>query len=205
MRAWVVGLASVALACGSECKTGTCAKVDLEPGAADDVIALDTDSAFVHFVIDGIGSDQGLAGGEVVVEPEDASCVASADHPCAIVLKRLRVRLSSATLSTSEGDVSLVDPVVAVKAPLALVDSGSGFFVPHGTEAETCVSVDGRADAETAPLVGDPAMIIDFERQSFSLQGTFPVRFHIQGGECKAFAATATVVASGRTPWTTPL
>ena len=204
MRVWVLGVASFALACGTECRASSCAKVDLEPAASDQVIELDSETALVHFVIDGLGSDEGLVGGEVAVEPEDASCVASSDHPCVISLKRLRVRLSSATLSTTDGDVSLENPVVSVKAPLTLVDSGSGYVVPGGAEAQTCVSVDGRADSATARFAGDVSMNIDFEQQGFSLQGSFPVRFHVQGGSCKVFDATASVVAAGQRPWTTP-
>ena len=176
----------------------------VEPGATDYKIELDRDAAFVHFVIDGVESDQGLVGGEVAVEPEDASCVASPDHPCVISLKRLRVRLSSATLSTTEGDVHLENPVVSVKAPLTLVDPGSGYVVPSGAEAQTCLSVDGRVESTTARFGADTSVIIDFENQGFSLEGPFPVRFHVEDGECKVFDATATVIASGERPWTGP-
>jgi hypothetical protein len=201
MRVWVTGLATLALACGAECEKSRCTSVDLAPGANDYVMELDSGTAFVYFVINGFESDQGLVGGEVAVEPDHPSCVASSDNPCAISLKRLRLRLSSATLPTSEGHVTLEDPVLSVEAPQVLVDSGSGYFVPRGTGVQTCMSVDGRADSARTPLASDARMLIDLENDGFSLQGSFPVRFHVEGGECKVFDATANVVSSGRGPW----
>src|SRR6185503_14439026 len=101
----------------NECDAKGCERVDREPQTGDFVIDLDTETALVHFSIDGHESDQGLRGGEVVFTSDDPACSASSTTPCTITLVRLRLELSSATLPTSDGDVRLDEPVVSVRTP----------------------------------------------------------------------------------------
>jgi hypothetical protein len=207
-KAWAAGgscvaLCAVALGCDSECDETPCGSVDRGPQPGDFVVALDTENTFVFFAIDGHESDQGLVAGEFVFTTSDPECVASSNNPCAITLRRLRLELSSATLPTSEGDVRLEDPVLSINAPINLVDSGGGFFLQAGvTGVQTCMSVNGRRDSATVALGDDVSMNIDIPNETFSLNGSFPLRFHAGTAECQTLDATATVSASGRMPWT---
>ena len=117
--------------------------------------------------------------------------------------ERLRLELSSATLPTSEGDFELDGPVLSIRAPIELSDSGGGYFLEAGvTGVQTCMSVDGRRDSATVALGDDVSMNIDIPNETFSLNGRFPLRVHVGENECNTLDATATVSASGRMPWT---
>jgi hypothetical protein len=203
VRGPCVALCALAFGCDSECDETPCGPVGRGPQPGDFVVELDTETADVLFAIDGHESDQGLVAGEFVFTTTDPECVASSNNPCTIVLERLRLELSSATLPTSEGDFELDEPVLSIRAPIELSDSGYGYFLDPGqTGVQTCLSVDGRRDSATVALGDEAGMNIDVPNESFSLNGRFPLRFHAGDDECQTLDATASVSANGRVPWT---
>jgi hypothetical protein len=122
--------------------------------------------------------------------------------PCTLVLERLRFQISDFMQPTTEGDLEVEDVVVSVLAPVELVDSGGGYFLAAGvTGAQTCATVNGTRDSATVALGEDASMNLDIPRQTFSLLGRFPVRFRAGSDGCEKLDATATVSASGRSPW----
>jgi hypothetical protein len=198
----VVAFAGMPLACGSECRDVACKRVDLDPRSGDFVVELDTETALVFYQIDEFDSDQGLAGGQIVFRTDDPECMATPESPCTLELARLRLELGSMTQPTNEGDVQLERLVLAVETPVELVNRGSKYELPAGAaNVQTCVTVDGRSDSAGAPLEASVLLSLDLTRRSLALDGVFPVRFGLGKNECVEQRATASVLATGVSPW----
>jgi hypothetical protein len=197
----VMALCGLVLACGSECKEERCATVDRGPRDGDLVIALDTESAFVVYEVEGFEANAGLPGGQIVFTTNEPSCIASSNRPCRLTLHRLRLELSSMVQPTTDGDVDLDDPVLTVETPVELVDLGSGFVLEPGVNVQTCVSVNGRSSAATDPLEAPVTLTLDFANRTSVLEGTLPVAYSFGSDECVLQRATATITAAGVSPW----
>jgi hypothetical protein len=201
-RAFVLLLCLAPSSCDSECGAKPCGAVDRSAERGDYAVELDTETGFAAVEFGGQSSDFGLTGGEFVFTTLDSECAATPETPCTIVLERLRIELSSFTQPTSEGDLQIDEPVISVRAPIELVDSGGGFFLDaETTGTQICSTVNGTRDSATLALSDPASMNVDIPRQTFSLEGQFPLRFRAGSDGCETIDGSATVVASGRSPW----
>jgi hypothetical protein len=213
MWSFMMSAAACVLGCGNgksdlgdllslQCEAHRCSTFDEAPMSDDYAIELETESALLAVQSGRFSSDSRLVAGDVVLRPDDPSCVPSSDHPCRLVLKRLRLDIGSFRLPTTQGDVHLENVVLSVKAPLGLVNSGSGYVVAVETDVETCGRTNGLADSAVAALGAGVSLNVDFQNETLPVGGAFPVRFHFGKIECEALDATAMVVSAARAPWT---
>jgi hypothetical protein len=189
---------SVVTGCGKgECtKFGGCPQVDEDAGAGARLVTLDQDallffeSGFTPVV---------LSGGEVIFTPTEPGCVASMDHPCQLVLQRLQFRVGNFDIPYSDGSRLAVDePVVSLTAPVELVDNGSGYFVPASSVFQTCASVDGRRQSDSAASQDILVLHVDDMSQSLSVSGAFVLAVHADDDDCSQLYYPMRVTATGR-------
>jgi Ca2+-binding RTX toxin-like protein len=167
----------------------------------DIVLTLDASTAFIFLEVDGFGADMGLVRGTVSIETDDATCVASVDHPCSYVVNYIRIEYSSFTQPTTAGDVVSEEPFVVVQGPIPVVDSGFGIVIATDQPAEggsTIIAPDPVApgfrrgtNGITQPLT----MNLDVPNQGFSLEGEFSSTFQGSTGN-------GTIISSGNSPFT---
>jgi len=198
-------LGSVFLGCAADpapipCNEATeCPLVD-EPAGDDDVRVLWAEGQKLTLALDGEPSEIEVVGGEVVYtpDPDDPDCEGS----CAIMLKRLRVRLKTLYFVSSEDSVKVSGLELAIEAPLALENSGGGSIVPAETGTLTCATVQGLLWAHQTTLP-EPAVLTaraTNEALSFEFTASVPVDGSTSLG-CRPFDLELSGTLDGALPF----
>jgi hypothetical protein len=177
---------------------GDCPKVG-EAATRDDIRLVVTERSFGFIEVDGDGFDLAI-GGELVLRPEEAGCVASQDQPCPVQIRRLEIRPSAFTTADRR---ELSDIKLALEAPLDIEDSGLGAVIDEGRTVHSCLTVDGVGEHATAP--SESLTLLDLDDrgsgiQAASIEGVWPLAFFDVRDACRVRIARITITAEARLP-----
>ncbi|HVR20575.1 MAG TPA: hypothetical protein VMS65_12785 [Polyangiaceae bacterium] len=146
-------------------------------------------------------SDIEVVGGEVVFtpDPDDLDC----EGPCAITLKRLRIRLKDLYFVSSEDSVKVAGLELAFKAPLELGNpDGVVSIVPVESETLTCATVQGLLWAHQTTLSEANVLVARAtnEALTFDVSAAMPLDGSTVLG-CRPFDLKLTGTLTGVTPF----
>jgi len=142
-----------------------------------------------------------VVGGEVVFtpDPDDLDC----EGPCAITLKRLRIRLKDLYFVSSEDSVKVSSLELAFNAPLELDNpDGVGSILPVGSETLTCATVQGLLWAHQTTLSEANVLVARATNESltFDVSAAMPLDGSTVLG-CRPFDLKLTGTLTGVTPF----
>jgi hypothetical protein len=130
-----------------------CPVIDADP-ADGDVRALWAKEQVMGVTLDGTTENISVASGEAVwtPDPNDPDCFGA----CAIVLKRLKIKLGTLYFASSQDAVRVRDLEVSFEGPTLLGSpDGLGAVLPEGMKTETCGTAENVLTAHQAALATD--------------------------------------------------